>query len=71
VNDVLKEFWVKLPKTAKVFAYIALSILLSELLIELANLEQVFFVRFLAQVINLAVVFLQEAVPAVRDRLKG
>ena len=68
--EKIKEIWALLPKTAKVFLYIAFSVLLAELAIELGNFEQTFFVRFLAQVINLALVFLQEAVPAIKERLK-
>lgn len=70
VWDKLSEVWNRLPKTAKVFVYLVVSILLSESLIELAHLEQGFIVRVLAQVVNLTLVFLQEAVPAVKSRFK-
>lgn len=68
--DKIKSFWGKLPKTVKVFFYIALSTLLSELLIELRGIEQVFIVRFLAQIINMAIVLIEESVPAVRAKFK-
>lgn len=63
------EIWNKLPKTAKVFFYLALSTLLAEILIELRGVEQTLIVRVLAQLINLGIVFLQEAVPATKDRV--
>ena len=65
----IKVTWDSLPKTVKVFFYIALSIILSEALIEFANIEQTFIVRILAQVINLGIVFLEEAIPEVKNRL--
>jgi len=61
--------WNNLPKTVKVFAYLIISTLLAEGLVELGNMEKTFLVRVLAQVINLGIVFLQEAVPEVRRRL--
>ena len=66
----MKEFYEKLPKTVKVFFYIAISIVLSELVIELGHFEETFIIRVLAQVINLVIVFLEEAVPEVKNRLK-
>jgi len=63
------NIWNSMPKTGKVFGYLAVSILASETLIELAHLEQGFLVRVLAQLINLGLVFLQEAVPAVKARM--
>lgn len=67
---LMKKFIEKLPKTVKVFFYIAISIVLSELLIELGNLEKTFIIRVLAQIINLVIVFLEEAIPEVKARLK-
>ena len=64
------EFFDKLPKTIKVFGYLAISTILAEVLIELKAVEQSLMIRILAQLINLAIVFLQEAIPAVRERLK-
>ena len=60
----------KLPKTIKVFFYITISIVLSEALIELANIQQTFLIRISAQLVNVLIVFLQESVPAVRQRIK-
>jgi len=66
----IKEIWDALPKTIKVFFYISISIILSELLIELGNLEETFIVRVLAQIINLIIVFLEELVPEVKEKMK-
>ena len=63
------NFWNKLPKTAKVFVYIAISMVLSEVVVELGNMEDAFLVRISAGIINLLLVFLQESVPAVRAKL--
>lgn len=65
----IKEIWGSLPKTVKVFFYIAISIILSEALIELGGIEKTFIVRVLAQIINLIMVFLEEAIPEVKNRL--
>lgn len=59
-----------LPKTVKVFFYLALSTILAEVLVELKVFEQTFIVRVLAQLINLGLVFLEESVPAVRAKFK-
>ena len=67
--EKVKAFWGALPKTLKVFVYIVVSIILSEGLIELGNLEQGFIVRVLAQIVNLSIVFLEEAIPEVRKRM--
>ena len=65
----IKQIWEALPKTVKVFFYIAISIVLSEGLIEVANLEQTFVVRVLAQIINLLIVLVEEVEPVVRAKL--
>lgn len=67
--DKLLEFYNKLPKTAKVFFYLAISTILAEVLIELKAVDQTLLVRILAQLINLAIVAIQESVPAVKARL--
>ena len=71
----IKERWEALPKVIKVFCYIALSEVLAELLIELTGIEQTFIIRASARVINLAIVFMEDSVPAIRTwvskRLKG
>jgi len=59
-----------LSKTVKVFFYLAGSIILSEILIELGNIDQGFIVRVLAQIINLVLVFVEEAIPEVKKRLE-
>ena len=63
------EFWNALPKTVRVFCYIGLSEILAEVAIELGSFEQVFLIRTLSRIINLALVFLQEAIPAIKQRL--
>ena len=65
----IQNLWNSLPKTLKVFFYIALSIILSESAIELFTLEQTFVVRILAQLINLGLVFINEAIPEVKKRM--
>lgn len=66
----LKEYWGKLPKTAKVFFYIALSYSLKELAVYLGAFKDSFFADYLVGLINIGIVFLEESVPAVRDRLR-
>ena len=61
--------WNKLPKTLKVLVYVIISTILAELLIELAVIEQTFFVRAGAQIVNVLIVFLQESIPAARAKL--
>lgn len=60
----------EMPKTLKVFFYLVVSIILSETLIELGNIEQGFIVRVSAQIINLILVFLEESIPAVKKKFK-
>ena len=69
MNKVLAA-WENLPKTLKVFCFLALSTILSELVIELGGLEQTFLIRTLAQIINLGLVGVEEGVPAIKARLK-
>ncbi len=64
------EKWNNLPKTIKVFIYLALSTILAEGAIELGQLEQTFIIRVLAQIINMGIVLLEESVPVVRAKLK-
>lgn len=64
------KIWNELPKTAKVFFYLALSTILAEVAIELGSLEQTLVIRILAQLINLGIVFLEESVPAIKRRIK-
>ena len=61
--------WNKLPKTLKVLVYVIISTILAELLIELGGMEQSFFIRAGAQIVNVLIVFLQELIPAVRAKL--
>ena len=61
--------WNKLPKTAKVLVYVIISTILAELLIELGGMEQSFFIRAGAQIVNVLIVFLQELIPTVRAKL--
>jgi hypothetical protein len=64
----MTKIWDNLPKTVKVFFYLAVSTIFAEILIELRGLEQTLLVRILAQIINLGIVALQEGVPAVKSR---
>jgi len=66
----ITKLWENLPKTLKVFCFLALSTILSELVIELGGLEQTFLIRTLAQIINLGLVGVEESVPAIKSRLK-
>ena len=66
----ITKLWENLPKTLKVFCFLALSTILSELAIELGGLEQTFLIRTLAQIINLGLVGVEESVPAIKSRLK-
>jgi hypothetical protein len=59
-----------LPKTVKVFGYLALSTILAELLIELGGLEQTFLVRITAQLINLGLVFIEQSAGVVKERFR-
>lgn len=70
--EAIKKVWNEdLPKTIKVFFYLVVSIILSELLIEIGNVQsQGFIIRVLAQIINLVLVFLEETVPEVKKRIK-
>ena len=72
VSDMnrITKLWENLPKTLKVFCFIALSTILSELAIELGGLEQTFLIRISAQLINLGLVGVEESVPAIKSRLK-
>jgi len=68
--EKIKEFWEKLPKTAKVFVYVAFSYILSEVAIELGTFDSNFIPRLLAGIINIALVFIEEAIPEVKKRLE-
>jgi len=63
------NIWESMPKTVKVFFYLVISIILSETLIEIGNLERTFIIRISAQIINLILVYLGEVVPEVKNRL--
>lgn len=65
----IKEYWDKLPKTVKVFFYIAFSYSLKELAVYLGAFEDSFFADYLVGLINIVIVFLEESVPAVRAKL--
>jgi hypothetical protein len=69
VADILKTTWNKLPKTAKVFVYVFVSYTLKAISVELGMLEDSALADYLVGVINLAIVFIQEAVPAVKAKL--
>ena len=65
----IKEIWDNLPKTLKVFVYMAVSYILSEGLIEIGKFEQTFLIRVSAQLINLALVFIGDLVTEIKARL--
>jgi hypothetical protein len=69
MTKVLK-IWEEMPKTAKVFVYLAVSTILAELLIELGGLEQTFLVRITAQLINLGLVFIEQSAGVVKERFR-
>lgn len=66
--DKILLIWDRLPKTIKVFFYLSVSTIFAEILIELKAVEQTLIVRILAQIINLAIVALQESIPAIREK---
>lgn len=67
----MQEKWENLDPTLKVFIYLAISTILSEILIDLGNLKQTLLVRISAQLINLAIVFIEkDLVPALKRKLK-
>lgn len=67
----MQEKWENLDPTLKVFIYLAISTILSEILIDLGNLKQTLLVRISAQLINLAIVFIEkDFVPALKRKLK-
>jgi hypothetical protein len=67
--EKLQTIWDVLPKTVKVFIYLAISTILSEVLVELKTVDQTFLVRISAQLINLAIVLVQEVIPAIKNRI--
>jgi len=62
--------WNSLPKTAKVFCYVAISYILSEALIEIGKFEQTFLIRISAQLINLALVFIGDLITEIKGRIE-
>ncbi len=67
----MQQKWENLDPTLKVFIYLAISTILSEILIDLGNLKQTLLVRISAQLINLAIVFIEkDFVPALKRKLK-
>lgn len=67
--EYIKSQWEALPKTAKVFFYVAVSFILSEIAVELGAFDEIFIPRVLGGLINIALVFIEEAVPEVRKRI--
>lgn len=67
--EKIKAFWEGLPKTVKVFAFLAVSSFLAEVIVELGGLEQTLTVRWLGVYINLIIVGVIEATPILRDKL--
>ena len=70
-NKSMQQKWENLDPTLKVFIYLSVSTILSEILIDLGNLKQTLLVRISAQLINLAIVFIEkDLVPALKRKLK-
>jgi len=67
----MQQKWENLDPTLKVFIYLSVSTILSEILIDLGNLKQTLLVRISAQLINLAIVFIEkDLVPVLKRKLK-
>lgn len=67
----MQQKWENLDSTLKVFIYLSISTILSEILIDLGNLKQTLLVRISAQLINLAIVFIEkDLIPALKRKLK-
>lgn len=67
----MEQKWENLNPTVKVFIYLSVSTALSEILLDLTNSKQTLFVRIGAQLINLAIVFIEkDLVPPLRKRFK-
>lgn len=67
----MEQKWENLNPTIKVFIYLSVSTALSEILLDLTNSKQTLFVRIGAQLINLAIVFIEkDLVPPLRKRFK-
>jgi len=70
-NKFMQQKWENLDSTLKVFIYLSISTILSEILIDLGNLKQTLLVRISAQLINLAIVFIEkDLIPALKRKLK-
>jgi len=70
-NKFMQQKWENLDPTLKVFIYLSISTILSEILIDLGNLKQTLLVRISAQLINLAIVFIEkDLVPVLKRKLK-
>lgn len=70
-NKFMQQKWENLDSTLKVFIYLSISTILSEILIDLGNLKQTLLVRISAQLINLAIVFIEkDLVPVLKRKLK-
>ena len=69
IMDKVKAFWNSLPKTVKVFVYIFISYTLKFVAVELGVLEDSSLANYLVGLINLILVAIEEAVPAVKARL--
>ena len=66
----IQVLWGKLPKTVKVFCFLAVSYTLKAVAVELGAFEDSFFADYLVGIINIALVFFPEAVPEARKLLK-
>jgi hypothetical protein len=58
--------WDSLPKSARVLIYVSISTILAEAIIEIGKFEQTFFIRVLAQLINLGIVFIQDLITEIK-----
>lgn len=69
MQEILNR-WNALPKTVKVFVYLAVSALLGQLSIDLGLIaENSLLAKYALIPINIAIVLLQETAPAVKSRL--
>ena len=68
--DKIKNIWASLPKTVKVFFYIAASYTLKFIAVELGFFEDSAIADYLVGLINIIIVLTEESVPVIRNKLK-
>lgn len=65
----MRKIWNELPKTVKVFFYIFASYTLKFIAVRLGLIEDSVLADYLVGLINLAIVFLEESVPAIKRKI--